>query len=664
MRRVAPLAAGLAALGGFGGAVALAAPAGAVGTTWYVAQGGTSATCSSPTDACGTITAALAVASSGDTIETSGTIDDNVTVSTSVTIAQLPGAAPTIVDGGGLSSVFVVDLGAALSLEGITVENGNNFEGGGIDNDSGTVTVVDSTITDNTTLVGMGLGGGLFNNGGTVSVSNSTIAGNSAPDGYGGGIFDDGGTMTVADSTISGNSAHQGAALVADGSTTLVGDIVGAGAGSECFILPTDGGYNVDDDGTCGFSSANHSVSDSTTIDGYLGSLTANGGDTPTVALLPGTPASPNPAQAAIPAGFTAPAQTTPSCSQPDQRGVARGAPCDIGSFALSTPPSITSAPATAFVAGAPGSFAVTASGDPTPSFSEVGALPPGVSLSAGGSLGGTPAVGSAGSYPITLHATNGIAPDATQAFTLTVTGSAASVGGARLAATPDGTGYWISGADGAIASFGTATGHGSMGGQPLNAPVVGMAATPDGGGYWEVGADGGIFAFGDASFHGSMGGRPLNQPIVGIAAAHDGAGYWEVAADGGIFAFGDAAFDGSMGGRPLNAPIVGMAATPDGGGYWEVAADGGIFAFGDASFHGSTGSLTLSKPVLGVASTSDGAGYWLVAADGGIFAFGDAAFDGSGAASGTTAIGMIGLRAGYSIIAADGTRTNFAVAT
>jgi hypothetical protein len=46
----------------------------------------------------------------------------------------------------------------------------------------------------------------------------------------------------------------------------------------------------------------------------------------------------------------------------------------------------------------------------------------------------------------------------------------------------------------------------------------VGLATTPDGHGYWEVASDGGIFAFGDASFYGSMGGTPLNKPIVGMA--------------------------------------------------------------------------------------------------------------------------------------------------
>ena len=156
------------------------------------------------------------------------------------------------------------------------------------------------------------------------------------------------------------------------------------------------------------------------------------------------------------------------------------------------------------------------------------------------------------------------------------------------------------------------------------------MAATPDGAGYWLVASDGGIFAFGDAHFYGSMGGKPLNKPIVGIAATPDGAGYWEVASDGGIFAFGDAAFYGSMGGTTLSAPVVGIAVTPDGGGYWEVASDGGIFAFGDAQFYGSMGGKPLNKPIVGIAVTPDGGGYWEVASDGGIFAFGDAQFYGS----------------------------------
>jgi len=196
------------------------------------------------------------------------------------------------------------------------------------------------------------------------------------------------------------------------------------------------------------------------------------------------------------------------------------------------------------------------------------------------------------------------------------------------ITADPRTGGYWEVASDGGLFAF-NAPFFGSMGGKPLNAPVVGMVATPDGLGYWEVAADGGIFNFGDAKLYGSMGGKPLNKPVVGIATTPDGLGYWEVAADGGIFNFGDAAFQGSMGGKPLNKPIVGIAGDQATGGYWEVASDGGVFAF-NAPFFGSPASMPLNEPVVGMASTPDGQGYWETASDGGIFNYGDAYFWGS----------------------------------
>jgi hypothetical protein len=228
----------------------------------------------------------------------------------------------------------------------------------------------------------------------------------------------------------------------------------------------------------------------------------------------------------------------------------------------------------------------------------------------------------------------------------------------------PVGNAYWLAGSDGGIFSFGGAAFYGSMGGTPLNKPVVGLAPTLNGGGYWEVASDGGIFNFGTAGFYGSMGGKPLNKPIVGLAAGPEGGGYWEVASDGGIFNFGNAGFDGSMGGKPLNEPIVGMASTPDGGGYWEVASDGGIFNFGTATFYGSMGGKSLNKPIVGMAATPDGRGYWLVASDGGIFSFGDATFYGSTGALHLNAP-IAGIAAtsdggGYWLVASDGGIFNY----
>ncbi|MEO5625702.1 MAG: putative Ig domain-containing protein, partial [Dokdonella sp.] len=82
----------------------------------------------------------------------------------------------------------------------------------------------------------------------------------------------------------------------------------------------------------------------------------------------------------------------------------------------------ITSAASTTFTVGTAGNFNVTTTGQPLPSLSETGALPTGVTFNTGtGLLSGTPAAGTAGSYPITFTASNGVGAPATQNFTLTV---------------------------------------------------------------------------------------------------------------------------------------------------------------------------------------------------------------------------------------------------
>ena len=198
------------------------------------------------------------------------------------------------------------------------------------------------------------------------------------------------------------------------------------------------------------------------------------------------------------------------------------------------------------------------------------------------------------------------------------------------IAGTPTGTGYWQVASDGGIFAFGGAGFHGSMGGKPLNQPIVGMAPTPTGGGYWEVASDGGLFAFGNAPFYGSMGGKKISAPIVQMIAAPTGTGYWEIGSDGTVYSFGFAGHYGGMGGKALNKPIVGGASTLTFDGNWQVASDGGIFAFGTAGYYGSMGGQPLNQPIVGMTTTLDGAGYWMVASDGGIFSFGDAVFSGS----------------------------------
>jgi len=89
--------------------------------------------------------------------------------------------------------------------------------------------------------------------------------------------------------------------------------------------------------------------------------------------------------------------------------------------------PTITSANSTTFTVGAAGSFTVTTTGFPLDPITETGALPSGVTFVDNGNntatLSGTPAAGAAGTYPITITASNGVLPNATQVFTLTVVG-------------------------------------------------------------------------------------------------------------------------------------------------------------------------------------------------------------------------------------------------
>ncbi len=87
--------------------------------------------------------------------------------------------------------------------------------------------------------------------------------------------------------------------------------------------------------------------------------------------------------------------------------------------------PVIRSHAAHTFREGTTGSFTVKSKADPTATLTESGTLPTGITFTDRGDgsavLSGTPAAGTAATYPITIRATNGGAPDAVQQFTLMV---------------------------------------------------------------------------------------------------------------------------------------------------------------------------------------------------------------------------------------------------
>jgi large repetitive protein len=91
--------------------------------------------------------------------------------------------------------------------------------------------------------------------------------------------------------------------------------------------------------------------------------------------------------------------------------------------------PSITSSSSASTGMRTPFDFTVTTSGDPTAAITESGTLPSGVTFTDNSDgtadLSGTAAAGTAGTYPITITASNGLGTPATQPFVLTVTSAA-----------------------------------------------------------------------------------------------------------------------------------------------------------------------------------------------------------------------------------------------
>ncbi len=150
--------------------------------------------------------------------------------------------------------------------------------------------------------------------------------------------------------------------------------------------------------------------------------------------------------------------------------------------------PTITSAPAASFTVGASGSFTVDATGTPTPTLSRGGpALPSGLTFVNNGNgtatLSGTPPSGSGGTYQFTITASNGVSPNITQTFVLTVSRRTPVMtlraSSARIIA---GQAVSLSATVGAGTGGGTPTGTVSFSDGPIsgcqNVPLVGGVAT------------------------------------------------------------------------------------------------------------------------------------------------------------------------------------------
>ncbi len=135
-----------------------------------------------------------------------GSFIESVTITRPLTLTGA-GANNTTVSGNNAFRVFNISA-TDVTLDGLTIANGNTFgTGGGINYIGfGTLSITNSNITNNrVTLIDPNFGGGIFNAIGTVNITNSTISGNAAY--LGGGIYNGAGTVNLTNSTLSNNLA-------------------------------------------------------------------------------------------------------------------------------------------------------------------------------------------------------------------------------------------------------------------------------------------------------------------------------------------------------------------------------------------------------------------------------------------------------------------------
>jgi parallel beta-helix repeat protein len=281
----------------------------------------------------------------------------SLTDTATITIAG-PGAMLLTVSGNDASQVFDIE-GGSVAISGLTVSGGENpaaVDGGGLENDGGSLTLTDCTVSDNAATVGGGLftvaggtttltdctvsgnfagkGAGLYNSnpfstGSTTTLTNCTVTGNTAGS-NGGGLYNNvGGTLRLTNCTVSGNTAqNRGGGLYNDGgavtlTNTIVaarnggGDVLGAvDPGSANNLIGIATGMTGIENG----SNGNQVGTGPAPIDPLLAVLGDYGGPTQTMALLPGSPA--------IGGG-----KSGSGVLRTDQRGQPRAGRVDIGAF-------------------------------------------------------------------------------------------------------------------------------------------------------------------------------------------------------------------------------------------------------------------------------------------------------------------------------------------
>ena len=194
----------------------------------------------------------------------------------------------------------------------------SNGSGGGIAHGGGTLTIVDSTISDNLANSGGGIssgdgtitnstisrniarsGGGIGNWSADLTVVNSTVTGNTALR-NGAGIFNTesssgGASLTLVNTTVSGNTAFERSSSLVNNGNLAVLVLINSVIDGECFISygAPIAQYTIESPGeTCLLPTGQWNLENVTAGELGLGPLQDNGGATFTHAPLPGPPAS------------------------------------------------------------------------------------------------------------------------------------------------------------------------------------------------------------------------------------------------------------------------------------------------------------------------------------------------------------------------------------